>query len=704
MDRNQLQTACEEFAEMFRLLADNMPDLLWAKDLQHRYLFVNRAMCEKLLIARDIKEPIGKSDLYFARREREKHLENSHWHDFGEMCLDSDSVVIASQRAQRFEEYGNVQGELISLDVYKAPLFDRDGKLIGTVGCGRDITHEKSIECELNLWKKAVDSSHDGIMITDHFNNIIDVNNAFCDITGYTREDALGHNPSLLRSNIQTNTFYADMWQEITEKGGWQGEIWNQHKDGRLIPMWLTISTVKDGQDSITNYVSVFSDISEVKKKQEKIEFLAYHDSLTLLPNRQFLQDRLTHAVAAAERRNEQLSVLFLDLDHFKRVNDSLGHAAGDKLLITVAERLSSLLRINDIACRLAGDEFVVVLEGIKDSRDIQAIVQKIIKQIAKPILVAGHKINVAASIGISVFPNDGNEMETLLKNADTAMYEAKSKGRNGYQFFCQDMDNNALQRLIIEEELAEALKNGELEVYYQPQVDMQSRRITGAEALIRWNHPKYGIQGPSFFIDVAESSNLILEIGQFVLDCVCQQYKIWQSIDCDIEKIAVNLSVKQFSEQNLVQRLSELLNHYQISGNFLELEITEFLLMQNNEAIKANIEGIKSLGIELVIDDFGTGYSSLSHLRSLPVDVLKIDSSFVKDIGIDSNDEAIVRSIIVLAKAMNMTVIAEGVEIDSQQDFLHDEGCEFAQGYKYAKPMPINQFDDYYQQSETIS
>jgi len=699
MNRDQLQTACEDFAEMFRLLADNMPDLLWAKDLQHRYLFVNRAICDKLLITSNIQEPIGKNDLFFAHRERQKHPENPHWHDFGEVSQDSDSLVVASQQAQRFEEQGNIQGEFMSLDVYKAPLFDRCGKLLGTVGCGRIVTHEKSIERELNLWKKAVDSSHDGIMITNQDNQIIDVNNAFSVISGYPRKEALGKNPSLLRSNMQSSEFYTEMWLEIINQGGWQGEIWNQHKNGHLLPMWLTISTVKDHQGNITNYVSVFSDISEVKKKQEKIEFLAYHDSLTLLPNRQFLQDRLNQSIASASRRKEKLAVLFLDLDHFKRVNDSLGHAAGDKLLKTVAERLNDLLRINDVACRLAGDEFVVVLEGIKDSSDIQTIAQKIIREISQPMLIAGHKINVATSVGIAVYPDDALDTDSLLKNADAAMYEAKSNGRNGYQFFCQEMDNNALQRLIIEEELAEALKLGELEVYYQPQIDMQNHQIAGAEALVRWNHPKYGIQGPGFFIEIAEASNLIIEIGQFVLDSVCRQYKMWQSMDCDINKIAVNLSVRQFSDPNLISILSQLLDEYELNGKFLELEITESLLMQNNEAIKNNIEGIKRLGIELVIDDFGTGYSSLSHLRSLPIDVLKIDSSFVKDIGIDTNDEAIVRSIIVLAKAMNMTVIAEGVEIESQQDFLHHEGCEIAQGYRYARPMPVNKFDDFYQQ-----
>lgn len=706
VDKTQLQNSCEEFAEMFRLMADNMPDLLWAKDLQQRYLFVNQAVCELLLVANHTHEPIGQSEQFFTQREQSKFPYNSHWHDFAELGQagqDSDALVITSRKAQRFEQHGHLRGQFTSMDIYKAPLIDCNGNLIGIVGCARVVTHEKSIQTELNLWKKAVDSSHDGIMITDQSNCIIDVNNAFSVITGYRREEALGENPRLLQSNMQSLEFYNEMWEEIIDQGGWQGEIWNQHKEGHLLPMWLTISTLKDSQGIITHYVSVFSDISEVKKKQEKIEFLAYHDSLTLLPNRQFLQDRLTHILGSAARRNEKLAVLFLDLDHFKRVNDSLGHAAGDTLLKTIAERLNRLLRINDIACRLAGDEFVVVLEGIKDSHSVQIIAQKIIDEIAKPVPIAGHKINVAASIGIAVYPDDATEVDTLLKNADTAMYEAKAKGRNGYQFFCPEMDNNALQRLIIEEELAEALINGELEVYYQPQVDMQNSRIKGAEALIRWNHPKYGIQGPGFFIEIAEASHLILEIGRFVLDSVCRQYKIWQSVACDIQKIAVNLSIRQFSDPNLVENLSAVLKKYNLDGHFLEFEITESLLMQKNNSIRDNIEGIKKLGVELVIDDFGTGYSSLSHLRSLPIDVLKIDSSFVKDIGIDSNDEAIVRSIIVLAKAMNMTVIAEGVEIDSQQDFLHDEGCEIAQGYKYAKPMPVNLFDDYYQQKEGV-
>ena len=550
----------------------------------------------------------------------------------------------------------------------------------------------KTAEDELKLAASVFNENVEAIMIADRDTHILRINPAFCRITGYSADEAIGQPISLMKSGRQDRDFYAQFWQALIDDNVWQGEIWNRRKDGAIIPVWQTISVVRDAAGEIDHFISIFSDISEKKMSEERIYHLAHYDTLTGLPNRTSFQNQFEGALLHAERHGRHVALLFLDLDQFKLINDAAGHPAGDELLKQVALRLKETIRDEDIVARLGGDEFTVLLDDIQSVEDAGLVAEKILQQLAKPFRLTHAELVATASVGISLYPDDGNDASTLLKNADTAMYRAKEKGRNNYQFFTSEMNTRALERLSLEGALRTALKRNEFLLHYQPQVDMQSGKIIGLEALVRWQHPEQGLIPPGVFIPVAEDSGLIVQLGEWVLKEACTQHSRWMNEGLPPVSISVNLSGRQFVRQDLLGMVQRIITDTGIEPRYLELELTESTIMEHVNDTIETLLALRKLGVHLSIDDFGTGYSSMAYLKRFTIDKLKIDQSFVRDLAIDSDDAAIVTATIAMAHALKLTVIAEGVETEQQLQFLKDNGCEQMQGYYFSRPVPAGE------------
>ncbi|MBI4986208.1 MAG: EAL domain-containing protein [Rhodocyclales bacterium] len=543
---------------------------------------------------------------------------------------------------------------------------------------------------------KIYENTVEGILITDGDGRIQAVNPAFSAITGYDVAEALGKTPAMLRSGKHDAEFYRDLWRCLLEDGKWTGEIWNRRKDGAIYPEWLNITAIRDRHGHLQQYVGLFTDITEHKQAEEKLRYQAYHDPLTDLPNRLMYTEHLDMALPQAQRREEMCGIMMLDLDHFKYVNDTYGHEFGDKLLIHVAQRLRDCIRKEDTLARMGGDEFTFLLPLVADVKDVARVAEKILAAFARPVAIAGKELFVTPSIGISLFPGDGKDAETLLKNADAAMYRAKEGGRNAYQFYTADMNAQAQQRMSLENDLRRALERQELEMYYQPKVALKSGRIVAAEALIRWHHPTRGFVPPSEFIPLAEENGLILPIGEWLVNEVCRQIRRWRddglpTVPC----IAVNLSGRQFQRQNLPDLLTQAIADAGIEPGDLELELTEGTIMSNAETNIEMLVMLKRMGMSLAIDDFGTGYSSLSYLKRFPIDVLKIDYSFVRDIAHDAASAELVRGVIGMAHGLKLEVVAEGVETPEQLAFLRQHDCDIIQGFLFSKAVPAAAFAD---------
>ncbi len=536
-------------------------------------------------------------------------------------------------------------------------------------------------------------STREGVVITDLKPCIINVNRAFTEITGYQEQDVIGRNPKLLQSGQHDKSFFRTIWQTVRQSGHWQGEIWNRRKSGELFPQLLTISTVYDEHQKPTHYVGVMTDITHIKQSEKQLERLAHYDPLTDLPNRLLFNARLKHALQQARRYRGQLAVMFLDLDRFKQINDSFGHPVGDQVLKAAAERLGHCVRVNDTVARIGGDEFLILLESIHHPDNAAVVAEKILHGFSEPFDLEERELFITPSIGICFYPRDGEDGETLIRNADTAMYEAKKRGRNSYAFYSEQLTSHAFEQVMMENRLRKAIERNELQLYFQPQLELRTGRQVGVEALVRWEHPDLGMIYPARFIPLAEETELIIDIGRWVLETACGQAREWLNRGFDFGRLAINVAGPQIRRQVVLEQVQQALAVSLLPADRLELEVTEGFIMDGECGAVEMLESLRQLGVSLSIDDFGTGYSSLAYLKRLPINQLKIDQSFVREIPQDPDDMAIVRAVIALAKSLGLAVIAEGVETEEQRRFLIAQGCTRGQGYLFARPLSTRDF-----------
>jgi diguanylate cyclase (GGDEF)-like protein/PAS domain S-box-containing protein len=571
---------------------------------------------------------------------------------------------------------------------------DKDGKPTQVLGTMADISRRKVAEAEHRLSSIVFSGISDGVCITDPQGDILLTNQAFVKVTGYESAEALGKNPRMLRSGVHGAEFYRDMWVSITKHGNWQGEITNRRKDGELVREWLNISAVHDRYGRLTNFVGIFSDLSEREEAAERIQYLSSYDPLTNLPNRNLFNDRLNQALINAHRFNRETAVILLDLDRFRIINDTLGPPVGDEILIEIARRLNLQVRDGDTVGRRSGNEFGFVMANLSHERDVIALAQRMLDAITVPFAIAGQSIVITASIGISVSPRNGSDVDTLLKSADAALLRAKKAGRNTFRFYSPEMDADAERRLGLETALRDALLHNELTVFYQPQISLESGNLIGMEALLRWNSPQFGSVSPVEFIPIAEETGLILPIGEWVLRTACKQTRRWLDLGLVNLRVAVNLSTRQFRQANLPGLVSEVLAESGLPASALELEITESAFIDDVEEAITQCRALKAIGSKLSLDDFGTGYSSLAYVSRFPFDKIKIDQSFVRDIIENPVNAAIATAAIVMARSMNLSVLAEGVETEAQASFLRGRRCDAMQGYLFSRALPAAEFE----------
>ncbi len=676
-----------------RALLDNFPFMVWFKDTNSHFLAANQALSKSLGVD-DPEQLIGKSAFDF------------YPHDLAEQYREDDLAVMSSRQKKTVEEeHIDPFGISSWVETYKAPVIDINNEILGTVGFTRDITNHKNNETDLRIAATAFESQ-DGMFITNAERVILRVNRAFTAITGYTEKDVIGQTPMLFNSYHQDNSFYAELWDCIFTTGAWQGEIWTQRKNGDLYLAWLMVTPVKDSNANITHYVTAITDITVRKEAEEQIKQFAFFDSLTRLPNRRKLLERLEYSIAVGKREQAMFAVLMLDLDRFKAVNDSFGHLTGDELLQQVAERISNRLRNTDMVARLGGDEFVVLLADITHKEDAGRVADMIVDDLTTPFQLSQHDdIRIGTSIGISLYPEHGDSAEMLMDNADVALYQAKNNGRGGFAYFSEKLTQATRQRLQVEIKLREGLAKQELRVFYQPQIHIITGDIIGAEVLVRWQKLDE-LMLPSYFIPIAEETSLILEIGEWVLYETCRQGRLWLDEGYPPLVLSVNVSAPQIKRSNIVAIVSQVLEETGFPAAQLELEITERSLMENQDAefIANTLHSLNALGIRLAIDNFGTGYSSLTHLKYFPINKLKIDKSFINTISPYQDGSDIATTIIGMGHSLGFKVLAEGVETEEQLAFLRDKGCDFYQGYIKSKPLPAAEFTTLLQEHSNMS
>ena len=664
-----------------RTLLDNFPFTAWLKDSHGHFLVVNQAFAESVG-ATDPDSVIGKSDFDFYLPELADQYQQ-----------DELAVLEARQKRMFEEERVDPLGVSSWIETYKAPVIGANDEVLGTVGFTRDITERKHNETNLRIAATAFESQ-DGMFVTDVNRIILRVNRAFTGITGYSAEEVIGQTPMLFNSYHQDDSFYAELWDCIFDEGAWQGEIWTQRKNGDIYLAWLMVTPVKDSKGNITHYVTALTDITVRKEAEEQIKQFAFYDSLTRLPNRRKLLERLEHCIAISVRERTQFAVLMLDLDRFKAVNDCFGHLAGDELLQQVAERISNRLRNTDTVARLGGDEFVILLSDINRKEDAARVAEMIVEDITTPFHLTQHgEVHIGTSIGISLYPEHGETAEVLMDNADVALYQAKNNGRGCFAYFSESLTLATRQRLQLENKLRHGLEHQELRVFYQPKIDMITGKIIGVEALVRWQDFNE-LMLPSYFIPIAEETSLIIDIGAWVLCETCRQGQLWLEEGLPPITLAVNIAPPQIKRSNLMELVCDVLEQTDFPANYLELEITERGLLEGRDAesIIAVLNDLHSLGVRLAIDNFGTGYSSLAYLKRFPVDTLKIDRSFVSTITNAQEDTGIASTIIAMAHSLGFKVLAEGVETDEQLAYLRAKECDFYQGYIKNEPMPADE------------
>jgi len=676
-ERLAADKAILESRERLLAIMDNSTSVISLKDLAGRYEFVNRQFehtfgvkAELVLGQTDAQVLSGRNAEIFRNKELEVIRQQAP--------LETEDVL---ERAD---------GNRYMLSI-RFPLFTADKVIQGVCTQSTDITQRKHAEDQLRLAARVFDRAGEGIMVTDAEKRIVTVNDAFTKVTGYKADEVIGQIPAILASGRHDKEFYRAMWSGIKEKGWWQGEVWNRRKSGEEYPEWLTINTVHDSDGRLCNYVGIFSDISVVKDSQRRVEFLATHDELTSLPNRALFIDRIRQATARAERHQTRFAVMFVDLDNFKVVNDSLGHAAGDDLLKEVAKVLRGCVRATDTVARFGGDEFALLQEETQ-ADEVDETARRIADALGRSISVDGQSFFASASIGIALYPTDGKDAETLLKSADSAMYQAKDNGKRTHQFFTNDLKVAADERLQLGNGLRRALEKDELFLLYQPQVELRSGRLVGMEALVRWKHPQKGLVLPEKFIPMAEKAGLIHHVGEWVGETACRQMATWIATGYEVPRLSINVSAEQFRRHHIPSAIARLMTRYRLEPQLLTIELTETALMLDPEQCLRQLRDLKALGVKLSVDDFGTGFSSLSSLRRYPIDELKIDRSFVDEVGSNPDDRAITQAILAMADKLSLSVVAEGIETQQQLDALQQLSCKHGQGHFIGKPMSADE------------
>lgn len=628
------------------------------------------------------------------------HIDDITFEEDLKISSKSRKVVLSTTdkgNEQNFDKrYKHKDGYPIWVNVSMSTSKSAEGGINYIIGFIKDITERKNTEKSLLLSGVVFDNTNEGIVIVDKNFKIQKINNGFTKILGYSEEEVYMKNVDFFAANYQHKNFYKKMLISVVENDFWQGEVWGYKKNGVSFPQWLNINTIRNEKGEVINYIGIFSDISEVKKSAEKLDFLAHHDPLTKLPNRLLLNSSIDHAIKRAKRENTKVAVLFLDLDRFKEINDTFGHSFGDTILITVSNRLKAIVREQDIIARIGGDEFVILLEDLDHIDNLESILEKVLGVFEEEIFIQKNIFKISSSIGISIFPDDGYNIEVLVKNADVAMYQAKEAGRNTYKFYTEQMTEELLSKMFIKNELEKAIKNDEFVLHYQPQVSLENKKVLGAEALVRWEHPTLGLLYPDKFIEIAEQTKQIVDIGKIVLTKACRDIEKLIRTDKYNGRVSVNVSVEQIKNGDFYDVVIAILKETGLDGKFLDLELTESYMLENPEEAISLFEKLQRIGVTLSIDDFGTGYSSLSYLKKLPVDKLKIDRSFIMDVPGDKEDMAITSTIIAMAKNLGINVIAEGIETIEQHNFLKEKKCYEGQGYLYSKPIALEKFIDF--------
>lgn len=659
---------------MLRGLIDALPDHITIKDKTGRYLGCNKAFQDYASI--EEQSIIGKTDLELSRLHPAFQSINKTL-NASPSCKESYETWVT-----------NSKNEAMLLETLETHFQDMDGNAQGLVSISRNITEKRKAEEHILTLSQAIEQSPVSVVITATNGDIEYVNSSFETVTGYKKDEVIGQNSRILKSGKTPHSRFNELWEQLNAGNAWRGEFQNQRKNGEIFWEEAHIAPVIDSSNKIKHFLAVKQDITQQKAQEEKILHQAHFDSLTDLPNRFLAMNRLDSMLLEAERTKKQVAVLFLDMDDFKKVNDTLGHDTGDKILVEAAHRLKDCIRISDTVGRLGGDEFIVLLKDLDDPSQALPIALNLLEKFRSSLTVDGREILLTMSIGISVYPNDGTTPAELLRNADAAMYHSKAEGRNNCHYFTQEMNLGAERRLLLEDKLHGALARKELYVLFQPVIDLNTQQIIGAEALLRWNSLELGSVPPSEFIPIAEHTGLIVEIGQFVLSEALEQTQKWIESLLPSFHIAVNLSPRQFRDPSLVDTIRDKMVKYGISGSNFELEITEGVLMAQHSDVDLAIAQLNDLGVSISMDDFGTGYSSLSYLRSYPFDTLKIDRSFINDISVDPADLELVNATIDMAHGLGLKVVAEGVETKEQMELLQDRNCEYAQGFYFSKPI----------------
>ena len=672
-------------------LIDALPDHIFIKDSQGRYLACNKAYAD--FIGKTDKEIFGHTDHSLFNAERA-----------AENTQDDGEIIKEHLTRSKVQTLKNREGQKLLFDTLKTPFWDIEGKLQGLVCISRDITEKRKAEEHITTLSQAIEQSPVSVVLTNLAGQIEYVNSTFEDVTGYSRSEVLGRNSNILQSGNTPIKRYLELWRQLRAGKAWRGEFQNQRKNSDVFWEQVHIAPVFDSHGKARHYLAVKQDITQQKIQEEKILQQAHFDSLTGLPNRFLSLQRLQEMLHKASQEHNVVAILFLDMDDFKKVNDTLGHDTGDKILIEAAKRLEGCVQKTEVVGRLGGDEFIILLDQLDNPSQAQPVAQQILEQFRSALQVDGREILLTMSIGISVYPYDGTDPAELLRNADSAMYHSKSEGRNSFNFFTQEMSLGAQRRLLLEEQLHNALNRNEFSVAYQPVIELKTQRIIGAEALLRWHNNKLGSVSPVDFIPIAENTGLIVEIGKFVLSEAIKQTGIWMDLYQPDFHMAINLSPRQFRDPDLVSFISDQMNAYGLSGENLELEITEGVLMAKHADVDVALNDINRLGINLSMDDFGTGYSSLSYLRSYPFDTLKIDRSFISDISVDAADQELVFATIDMAHGLGLKVIAEGVETLDHVKLLQYKNCDMAQGFFFSKPVSADIFETRLERQEKSS